>query len=623
MQLSRGFNLGGGDNPQTIANASTRSKMILPKTLNIATTYASGDESQLSRLAGDAMSGYQYSENTRLSIDEVKEFEEYLNSSYMPFYFHDLRTNEIISFHAFLNNMSDNFSVDWQNNSAYGRVEPIFQYTGTTRELQVDFYILATNELDHSRMWAKINKLVTLVYPQFTKGRALETTDNKKFIQPFSQIPGGSPVFRIRVGDVWKSNYNTFNVMRLFGLGQPEFDLARSDVMSQQIRSERERITREITDRIAAGNLLRDDVIDIVYNRSEIVSIAGLGGIRNDSPELRAVLSERAVTSTTSLFFGWGDANTTGLAGWVPPADILSDGTYTYTVINSRTIGTEAVPFINQSVLQMVSPPDSLNTRVGGDIESTTDQLQNLLNASPGLQVLDAGGYRGFIYGPGPVSMIIPILDPVPVDDPIARGGGQLTPEEIAQIERNGLRNTAASDWSTATADLLDGTSSVINQQLARVNGILRRRPNPDWLQQKVNRELAPLQAELDRERSGNETQRRLVSEFFNADQNPIIKSFKENGAGGGLAVVCKSMGFDWNDSRWETNYTSTNNNSRAPMWLKVTMGMTAIHDIVPGISADGYMTAPVYPVGPIATVTDKLESIQRSESDSRTPSTE
>ena len=622
IKLNRDYGLGSG-RAQAIANASIRSKLLLPNTLNTATIYASGDQNQLTSLTSDAMSGYVNSEDNRLDIEDVKSFEEYLNSSYMPFYFHDLRTNEIVAFHAFLNNMSDNFSVDWQNNSAYGRVEPVYQYTGTTRELQVDFYILATNELDHSRMWAKINKLVTLVYPQFTKGRALETTDNKKFIQPFSQIPGGSPVFRIRVGDVWKSNYNTFNLMRLFGLGQPEFDLARSDVMSQQIRSERERITREITDRIAAGNLLRDDVIDIVYNRSEIVSIAGLGGIRNDSPELRAVLSERAVTSTTSLFFGWGDANTTGLAGWVPPADILSDGTYTYTVINSRTIGTEAVPFINQSVLQMVSPPDSLNTRVGGDIESTTDQLQNLLNASPGLQVLDAGGYRGFIYGPGPVSMIIPILDPVPADDPIARGGGQLTPEEIAQIERNGLRNTAVSDWSTATADLLDGTSSVISQQLARVNGILRRRPNPNWLQQKVNRELAPLQAELDRERSGNETQRRLVSEFFNADQNPIIKSFKENGAGGGLAVVCKSMGFDWNDSRWETNYTSTNNNSRAPMWLKVTMGMTAIHDIVPGISADGYMTAPVYPVGPIATVTDKLESIERSETDTRTPNSE
>lgn len=628
--LSQGFNLGGGDNPQTIANASTRSKMILPNTLNVATIYASGDESQLSQLVGDPMSGYQSSENARLSIDEVKEFEEYLNSSYMPFYFHDLRTNEIISFHAFLNNMSDNFSVDWQNTQAYGRVEPIYQYTGTTRELQVDFYVLATNELDHARMWAKINKLVTLVYPQFTKGRALETTDNKKFIQPFSQIPGGSPLFRIRVGDVWKSNYNTFNAMRLFGLGQPEFDLAQS-VISEEIRSERERIVREITDRIAAGNLITNDVIDIAYNRSEIVSIAGLGGIRNDSPVLRAVLSERAVTSTTSLFFGWGDANTTGLVGWVPPADILSDGTYTYRVQNSRTIGSEVVPFINQSVLQMVSPPDSLNTRVGGDIESTTDQLQNLLNASPGLQVLDAGGSRGFIYGPGPVNMVIPILDPAPANDPVAGGVGgaasRLSPEETARLERNiqrsDLINTTTSEWFTALQNVLDGTSSVISQQLARVNGILRRRPNPDWLQQEVNRRLAPLQAELERERASNETQKRLVREFFNADNNPIIKSFEENGAGGGLAVVCKSMGFDWNDSRWETNYTSANNNSRAPMWLKVTMGMSAIHDIVPGISADGYMTAPVYPVGPVATVTNKLESIQRSESDSRTPSTE
>ena len=91
------------------------------------------------------------------------------------------------------------------------------------------------------------------------------------------------------------------------------------------------------------------------------------------------------------------------------------------------------------------------------------------------------------------------------------------------------------------------------------------------------------------------------------------MKSFEENGAGGGLAVVCKSMTFDWNESRWETNYTAANNNSRAPMWLKIQMSMTAIHDITPGIGADGYMTAPVYPVGPIATVTDQLEDRSRS----------
>jgi hypothetical protein len=151
----------------------------------------------------------------------------------------------------------------------------------------------------------------------------------------------------------------------------------------------------------------------------------------------------------------------------------------------------------------------------------------------------------------------------------------------------------------------------------------LPRRPNPDWLSQEVERQLAPLRAELEQEIAGNETQRRLVREFFNADRNPIMKSFEENGAGGGLAVVCKSMGFDWNDSRWDTNYTEARSNSRAPMWLKVTMGMSVIHDIVPGISADGYMTAPVYPVGTIATVTDKLESIERSETDTRTPNSE
>jgi len=628
IKLNRDYGLGSG-RAQAIANASIRSKLLLPNTLNTATIYASGDQNQLTSLTSDAMSGYVNSEDNRLDIEDVKSFEEYLNSSYMPFYFHDLRTNEIVAFHAFLNNMSDNFSVDWQNNSAYGRVEPVYQYTGTTRELQVDFYILATNELDHSRMWAKINKLVTLVYPQYTKGRALETTDSKKFIQPFSQIPGGSPVFRIRVGDVWKSNYNRFNAMRLFGLGQPEFDLAQS-VINERIRRERERLAREITERIDLGELKTGDEIIISTDTNAISSRIG----RIPLPEAwTTVFGNNVAVVETSTWFSWGggvqgagigaDGQRKNIAGLLPPTSLLPAGEYTYRVTDSNLESGGRNDGLVVCSMTILNPPAPLLQPFGITSGVSDEAIDILLTSFLGAigELDNAPGTRreGFTFGNGPIKMRVPLDNLVSFAEDALEG---ISPSEIVARGEGGLASTVQGINLAINGDLILGLSELL-AQITDVNSCLPRRPNPDWLSQEVERQLAPLRAELEQEIAGNETQRRLVREFFNADNNPIMKSFEENGAGGGLAVVCKSMGFDWNDSRWDTNYTEARSNSRAPMWLKVTMGMSVIHDIVPGISADGYMTAPVYPVGPIATVTDKLESIERSETDTRTPNSE
>ena len=42
------------------------------------------------------------------------------------------------------------------------------------------------------------------------------------FRQPFSQVIGASPIVRLRVGDVIKSNYSKFNLQRIFGAGESE-----------------------------------------------------------------------------------------------------------------------------------------------------------------------------------------------------------------------------------------------------------------------------------------------------------------------------------------------------------------------------------------------------------------
>lgn len=163
----------------------------------------------------------------RISPDDAAAFENQLDAEYVPFYFHDLRTNEMVGFHAFLTSLTDDYTANYETVDAYGRVEPIKIYKSTGRRIGMSFYVISTSPQDFNDMWVKINKLVTLLYPQYTKGKLVQDeTGQNKFTQPFSQLIGASPMIRIRLGDLIRSNYSRFNLARLFGLGNTEFTLA-------------------------------------------------------------------------------------------------------------------------------------------------------------------------------------------------------------------------------------------------------------------------------------------------------------------------------------------------------------------------------------------------------------
>lgn len=147
----------------------------------------------------------------------VKTVEAALEAEYVPFYFHDLRTNEIISFHAFLASLTDDYAANWEAGEYFGRVDPVKIYKNTIRKIGLSFYIVSTSRKDFDEMWVKINKLLTLVYPQYTRGRLLTTDAGETFVQPFSQLMSASPMIRLRLGDLLRSNYSRFALARLFG----------------------------------------------------------------------------------------------------------------------------------------------------------------------------------------------------------------------------------------------------------------------------------------------------------------------------------------------------------------------------------------------------------------------
>jgi len=153
----------------------------------------------------------------RISDDDRIRIEDQLESQYVPFYFHDVRTNEIVSFHAFLASLSDDYSVAYDSIDAFGRVEPIKIYKSTTRKIGLSFYVAALNQNDFDSMWVKINKLLTMIYPQFDAGQQIVAGQNYKFRVPFSQKMKAPPFVRLRVGDLMTSNYSKFNLARIFG----------------------------------------------------------------------------------------------------------------------------------------------------------------------------------------------------------------------------------------------------------------------------------------------------------------------------------------------------------------------------------------------------------------------
>ena len=176
-----------------------------------------------------------------ISRDERISYEKALDATYCPFYFHDLRTNEIISFHAFLANLTDSYAANYTDVTGIGRIESAKIYTSTNRSIGLTFKVFAVTADDMDAMWIKINRLVAMVYPQYTAGRAV-SVGGKVLRAPFSQQPVATPMIRLRVGDVIGSNASEMGLSRLYGMtnesndgdGEPEVSFSASDIESGQ-----------------------------------------------------------------------------------------------------------------------------------------------------------------------------------------------------------------------------------------------------------------------------------------------------------------------------------------------------------------------------------------------------
>ena len=256
----------------------------------------------------------------RISSTKVKAFEDALDGEYMPFYFQDLRTNEIIGLHAFLTSLSDDYSANYESVSGIGRAEPVRIYKDTQRKIGLSFMLAALDKNDFDHMWDKVNRLTMLVYPQYTAGKLYNGGSGIKFEKPFTQQVGASPMVRLRLGNLLRSNYSKFNLARIFGIGSAntKVDLTAAEATAKVktekdtadakqralVESTKERI-RKTYDSVPAFNYVTDytykfSKVQVYYTQLDEKTKKSLGTIDETAFAAFAGTTVRQLTGPTN-----------------------------------------------------------------------------------------------------------------------------------------------------------------------------------------------------------------------------------------------------------------------------------------------------------------------------------
>jgi hypothetical protein len=441
-------------------------------------------------------------------------------------------------------------------------------------------------------MWYKINKLTTLMYPQYTRGEKIKGRNNLfdyEFEAPFSQVYGSTPVVRIRIGDLVKSNYSKLAAARLFGLGSSK------------------------NFNITSPNPLLSGIL-----------FANTGQINTDSVSVSegifyyaflALTASPAVAVSQALSIASSKLSGVASAVASPAVPIVEAGFYDALALLDPVDGRGYVnPFVLGQIRNRLLDPQSYRGQQAffsdfGNLNQSLSEEddESLLNLFGSITTVfpvtsgwntkpDGKGEKIIFYQPlkGVLTRKI-VTDGSSLRE---EGGNALrTGKDLYQIRiiEGDLQGqkiwVPRGGFSFDSQGFMQGLFALSNPVSAGLDFLQSQLENNTKLDGSLNVEGAV--------RDALNVLTNPTAAFFSSFDNPyfkkneVIAGFEKN-MGRGLAGVIENMSFGW-DFAWETEF-----GSRAPMGCKVTLKFSPIHDIPPGLDADGFNRAPIYNAGRI-----------------------
>ena len=569
----------GGETALSWGQSDIPSAYLLP--LNIMRAVADLNNTYTRENPARGMLGSRLVRNTYTGLDTdgtaaripnrvVKILEDRLEAEYVPFYIQDLRTNEIISFHAFLNELSDTITPTYSSTSGYGRLDSVQTYQSTTRSISLSFTLFSTNREDFDDMWYKINKFVTLLYPQWTQGSIVQTGDpddvtisgvgGARFVQPFSQTIGASPIIRLRVGDVIKSNYSRFALARTFGIGD-------QGVKVQPVGYKTLLGT-------TFGEVLRKfRDVGITIFATVFGSPQGLIQIASDAAGASIDNSIGGISANAALDVGASYLSKILINGFVNP--LLATQTINRLRDPNSFKFSEGFNGLGKDLMFVYLNPNMIDgyqsEGLGERIFTTKRVLAKVIDGpdkdSPQIKFGDETGKKQ-VYK-------VKILDQT--DSAIS--------DKIVFVKHEDIWNDPSETFTKSVAGLIyTGVSADLVSIVDFFAGISSKRGGDLAPVTDLASDVASLFFE------------NLESAFMRPELNPYVRAFNTTKGRGLAGVINGGVSFNWlEDFPWETDF-----NARAPIGCKISFSFDVIHDIPPGLDHTGYNRAPLYNVGEV-----------------------
>jgi len=556
-------------------------------------------------------------ELSRIPTEIRSGIESLYESEYVPFYFHDVRTNEILGFHAFITSLTDDYTANYESLEGFGRIEPVKIYKSTQRKIGVSFIAAALDTNDFDDLWYKINKLTTLVYPQFTEGKKLSNSSGDfQFTKPFTQAAGASPLIRIRLGNLFRSNYSKYNLSKIFGLDNPETVIMGNDWTGKFAASEAVKAKEARAAAVAApaeAKKRQDAAADDTYNTKYAYLI----------PDEDFVRAEEAVKPPTSTPKSSESNPAAGPAA--PPQKVADEVTKYRGAIDDNSKSKDKIYLINAKENCLVCRVKGVSTVATAD--AAGEKTRQYANIDPAVK-----------YAPDAVFKVA--FEKMTLDDYLASTGFKSSAELVADgAKKENIDKLLAERKAKLAAIHAQYDKDVISKKQADIskyefalyaNRLIARDGMTHTSGQQYDKDILKLHEDLnaaeaaakqasdqqastdaaaEEERKKSEAEggsdpvaaakkKYLASAetFMRSDTNSIVRSFRSAG-GRGLAGFIDSVSFDWMAGTWDTS-----DGRKAPKMCKVTISFTPIHDITPGLDANGQNRAPIYPIGPYST---------------------
>jgi hypothetical protein len=100
-------------------------------------------------------------------IWQVNQTDKEAVDDFVKFMFHDLNTNERFRFRAYIENVSEDFSPNWQEVKILGRADSPYIYQGFERSVNVSFKAAALSRGDLMLMWDQLERLAKTTVPSY------------------------------------------------------------------------------------------------------------------------------------------------------------------------------------------------------------------------------------------------------------------------------------------------------------------------------------------------------------------------------------------------------------------------------------------------------------------------